>query len=97
MQRKVMVLAMLAVLALPVMVRADETVIPPEANWTPTLPARPTVDASQLAALLVEKGMIAPQDYAQLTRAPSAIPLGQHRDTARPFDDREQNPVLTTP
>jgi hypothetical protein len=44
MKRKLMVLAMLAVLALPLMVRADETVIPPEANWTPTPPARPTVD-----------------------------------------------------
>lgn len=28
-----------------VMVRADETVIPPDANWTPTPPARQTLDA----------------------------------------------------
>jgi hypothetical protein len=95
MQRKVMILAMLAVFALPVTVQADETVIPPEADWTATPPARRTVDANQLAALFVEKGMITQQDYAQLTRAPLSRPLVQHRDTARPFDDRDRHRVLT--
>jgi hypothetical protein len=77
MKRALMVLAVLAVLAIPMTVRADETVIPPEANWTPTPPARSTVDVNQLASLLVEKGMITPQEYAQLTQQQLSAPSQQ--------------------
>ena len=96
MKRKVIILAMLAVLALPMMVRADETVIPPEAHWTPTPPARSTVDLSQLASLLAEKGMITPQESTQLTRPPSSSlpPQGNGRDwTWGDIDAYQRSPV----
>jgi len=54
-------------LTAPMIAGADDQTIPPEANWTPTPPARQTVDVVQLASLLVEKGMITPREYAQLT------------------------------
>jgi len=40
MKRYLATLAVLGLLALPVMVGAEETWIPPEANWTSTPPAR---------------------------------------------------------
>jgi hypothetical protein len=96
MQRQLMIVAMLAVLALPLMVWADETVIPPEANWSPTPPARPTVDMSQLASLLVEKGMITPQEYGQLThpQSSSPSPQGNGRDWSwGDIDAYERSPI----
>jgi hypothetical protein len=81
MKQKLVALAMLALLALPLMVWAEETVIPPEANWTPTPPARPSIDLVQLVQLLVAKGVITDQEYAQLThpRRPSPSRQGQAR------------------
>ncbi len=85
---------MFALLAAPVMATTDDQTMPPEANWTPTPSARQTVDLVRLVSLLVEKGMITPQEYAQLTQPQSSITLGHNRDTAsRPG----YNPVLTTP
>ena len=72
MRRILLTSMMLALLAMPVMATADDQTIPPEANWTPTPPAEQTVDTGRLASLLVEKGMITRQEYAQLThRQPS--------------------------
>jgi len=72
MKRRLMILAMLALLALPVVAGADDegdpSMTPP--GWTPTPPARPMVDLVQLAELLVAKGVITQQDYAQQTRSP---------------------------
>jgi hypothetical protein len=96
MKRQLMVLAMAAVLALPLMVWADDTVIPPEANWTPTPPAGSTVDTSQLASLLVEKGMITPQEYTQLThpQSSSSAPQGNSRvRTWADIDAYEHSPI----
>jgi hypothetical protein len=72
MRRMLMTLMMCAVLAMPLMAMADDQTIPPEANWTPTPPAQQTVDVVRLASLLVEKGMITPQEYAQLTNPQSS-------------------------
>jgi hypothetical protein len=63
------VLAVLTAMALPMVAVADETVIPPEAKWSPTPPARPRVDAVQLMNLLVQKGVLTPMDQAKLTQS----------------------------
>ncbi len=60
MKRYLVIFAVLALLALPIVARADETVIPPEAHWTPTPPAGRVVDMVRLVELLVEKGVITP-------------------------------------
>jgi hypothetical protein len=68
------VLLVMALLSLPLWAGADETTIPPEANWTPTPPARPTIDLVQLVQLLVAKGVISDQEYAQLTQPQLSSP-----------------------
>jgi hypothetical protein len=76
MKRQLMILAMLAVLASPLTGSADDQGwMPPE--WNPTPPAWTTADANQLASLLVESGMITPQEYGQLTRPQSSSPSPQ--------------------
>ena len=47
---------------------AEGVVIPREANWTSYPLAQRSVDAAQLMKLLVQKGIIAPQEVEQLTR-----------------------------
>jgi hypothetical protein len=94
MKRTLLTLAVLAVLAIPLMVQADETVIPPEANWTPTPPARPTMDLTQLVSLLVEKGMITPQEYAQLTQPQSSAPSRQGQARVWTWEEIDNNPVV---
>jgi hypothetical protein len=77
MRRILLMSMMLALLAMPVMATADDQTIPPEANWTPTPPAEQTVDTGRLASLLVEKGMITRQEYAQLPHPQSSSPSPQ--------------------
>lgn len=87
MRRTLMTLMLFAALAMPVLAVADDQNIPPEANWTPTPPARRTVDTVQLASLLVEKGMITPQEYTQLTRPLSSSPSPQGNGSDRTWGD----------
>lgn len=77
MRRTLLMLMMFALLAMPVMATADDQTIPPEAHWTPTPPAEQTVDMVRLVSLLVEKGMITTQEYAQLTQPQSSSPSPQ--------------------
>jgi hypothetical protein len=77
MRRTLLMLMMFALLAMPVMATADDQTIPPEAHWTPTPPAEQTVDMVRLVSLLVEKGMITTQEYAQLTHPQSSSPSPQ--------------------
>ena len=93
MKRYLATLAVLAWLALPVMVGAEETWIPPEANWTSTPPARGAVDAAQLKEISVKKAVITPQEAAQLTQPQAATPTGQRREAAR----EPSTSYLTTP
>ena len=61
MKRTWMIVAMLAALTIPMIAGADDQGwMPPE--WTPTPPARPTVDLVRLVQLLEAKGMISDQD-----------------------------------
>lgn len=80
--------------AWPAFVGAQETVIPPEAQWTPTPPARQTVDPGRLAELLRAKGVITGQDYAQLTRSRLSSPAWQGHGRVWTWDEIDNNPVL---
>jgi hypothetical protein len=83
MKHMIAVLAILAALALPMMAVAEETVIPPEANWTPTPPAQPRVDAVQLMDLLVKKGMLTSVEQAHLTQSEGVTPPSARQEMDR--------------
>jgi hypothetical protein len=87
MKRSLVIFATLALLALPVIVGAQETVIPPEANWTPTPPARQTVDLVPLVQLLRAKGVITNQEYAQLTQPWLSSPSRQGNGKVQTWDE----------
>lgn len=93
MKRTLMMLMMFAVLAMPMMVMADDQTIPPEANWTPTPPARQTVDVVRLASLLVEKGMISPQEYVQLTHPQPSSPSQEGHARVWTWNEIDNNPA----
>jgi hypothetical protein len=94
MRRTLMTLMLFAALAMPVVAVADDQNIPHEANWTPTPPARWTVDTVQLVSLLVEKGMITPQEYAQLTQPQSSAPSQQGHARVWTWNEIDNDPVL---
>jgi hypothetical protein len=55
------------------------------------------VDVIQLVSLLVEKGMITPQEYAQLTHPQSSSPAQEGHARVWTWDEIDRNPVLSTP
>jgi hypothetical protein len=76
MKRTLMIVAMLAALTIPMLASADDQGwMPPE--WTPTPPARPTVDLVRLVQSLEAKGVISDQEYAQLTQPQVSAPSPQ--------------------
>jgi hypothetical protein len=86
MKRTLMIVAMLTALTIPVIAGADDQGwMPPE--WTPTPPARPTVDLVQLVQLLEAKGVISDQEYAQLTRSQLAAPPPQGNGRVWTWDE----------
>jgi hypothetical protein len=96
MKRYGVVVLMMTLLLLPLVVGADDQGwMPPE--WTPTSPARPSVDPLQLVQLLVSKGVISDQEYAQLTQ-PQLSSSSQPRH-ARVWRWHEiyRNPVRSRP
>jgi hypothetical protein len=93
MRRMLMTVMMIAVLAMPVMAMADDQTIPPEANWTPTPPAQRTVDVVRLASLFVEKGMITPREYAQLTNPQSPSLPDEGHARVWTWNEIDNNPV----
>jgi hypothetical protein len=67
MKRYILMLLALTLLAMPLAAAADDQGwMPPD--WSPTPPARPSVDLVQLLQLLLSKGLISDQEYAQLTQ-----------------------------
>jgi hypothetical protein len=71
MKRYMLVLVALLLLTVPLVAGADDQGwVPPE--WTSTPPARPSVDVVQLMQLLLAKGMISDQEYAQLMQPRSS-------------------------
>jgi hypothetical protein len=73
----------LASLLLPLVALADDMTMPPEANWSPTPPARPKVDAGQLMELLVRKGVLTPIEQNELTRSEVATPARDPKEMDR--------------
>jgi hypothetical protein len=96
MRRIALMVMMWAVLAMPGLAMADGQTIPPEANWTPTPPARSLVDVNRLAGLLVDKGMITPREYAQLTQPRGFSPSPHSRGRVWTWEEIDHNPVRST-
>jgi hypothetical protein len=96
MRRTVMMVIMCAALATPLMTSADDQTIPPEAQWTPTPPARSTVAVHQLASVLVEKGMITPHEATHLTQPQASAPSPHRLSRAGTWDDTDRDPVRST-
>jgi hypothetical protein len=96
MTRTLMVLTMVAALASPLMARADETAIPPEAQWTSTPSAGQTVDPVRLTQLLRERGIITDQEYLRLTH-PELAATGTHGNSRvrswADIDAYERSPI----
>ena len=96
MKRYVLVLMALLLLIVPVVVGAgDQGWMPP--GWTPTPPARPTVDLVQLVQLLRAKGVISDQEYAQLTQPQAASPAQAGQARRWTWDEVYRNPVRSRP
>jgi hypothetical protein len=96
MRRTLAMLMMCAALAMPLVASADDQTIPPEAHWSPIPPARSTVEVNQLASLLVDKGMITPQESTQLTHPQAASPSQHSRARAWTWDEIDHNRVRST-
>jgi hypothetical protein len=93
MKRTLMIVAMLAALTIPVIAGADDQGwMPPE--WTPTPPARPTVDLVRLVQLLEAKGVLSDHDYAQLTQPQLSSPSPQGNGRVWTWDEIDNDPVL---
>jgi hypothetical protein len=94
--RTVMMVILYAALATPLMASADGQMIPPEANRTPTPPARSTVDVNRLASVLVDKSLITPREYRQLTQPQGSSPSPHRRGRGWTWDDIDRNPARST-
>ena len=95
MKRYVLVLMALMLLTVPLAAGADDQGwVPP--GWTPTPPARPAVDLVQLMQLLLSKGVISDQEYAQLTQPPSSSPAQPGQARAWTWNEIYRNPVLSS-
>jgi hypothetical protein len=95
MKRYMLVLLALMLLAVPLVAGADDQgPMPPE--WTPTPPARPSIDLVQVMQLLVAKGVISDQEYAQLIRPQSSSPARSGQARMQPGDAVYSNPVLSS-
>jgi hypothetical protein len=99
MRRTVLMVLMVivyAALAMPLMASADGQTIPPDSNWTPTPPARAPVDVNQLARVLVDKGVITPREYRQLTQPQASAPSPPSGARAWTWDEVDYPPVRST-
>jgi hypothetical protein len=96
MRRTVMMVIMCAALATPLVASADDQTIPPEAQWTPTSPARSTVNVHQVASVLVDTGMITPHEDTPLTQPQASSPSPHSRARAWTWGDTDRDPVRST-
>lgn len=95
MKRTLMTVALLTLLTLPTMAAAgDQGWMPP--GWTPTPPARQTIDVVRMAQLLRAKGILTDNEYGQLTQSPRPSPAEQGRGRVWTWDEIEHNPVRST-
>ena len=95
MMRYILVLMALMFLAVPLVVGADDQGwMPP--TWNPTPPAQPSIDLGQLMQLLVTKGVISDQEYAQLTQPQSSSPARPPHARGWTWNEVYRNPVLSS-
>jgi hypothetical protein len=95
MKRYILMLMALMLLAAPLVVGADDQGwMPPE--WTSTPPAQPSIDLMQLMQLLVTKGVISDQEYAQLTQPQSSSPARPPYARGWTWNEVYRNPVLSS-
>jgi hypothetical protein len=92
MKRSAAVLMVLTLFSLPLSVGAGDQSIPPEANWTPTPPARKTVDAAELTEMLVRKGVLTSVDQRGLM-APQVVPSTKY---IREMDRQDASDYITS-
>jgi hypothetical protein len=96
MKRYVLVLMALMLLAAPLVVGAnDQGWLPP--GWTPTPPAQSSIDLAQLMQLLVAKGVISDQEYAQLTQPQLSAPAQPGQAAVGTWDEAYRNRVRSRP
>jgi hypothetical protein len=96
MRRALILLILCVALATPVVASAIDQTIPPEAHWTPRPPARSTVDVNRLASLLLDKGMITPQEYSRLTQSQASSPSQPSDGRGWTWDEIDRDPVRST-
>jgi len=91
MKPHLVIVAPLVLLTLAVILGADETVIPPEVNWTGDPPPREAIEAIDAAKVhlllqyLLKKGMITRQERSGLPQSQSDMPAGEsHEMTPEP-------------
>jgi hypothetical protein len=95
MKRYMLVLVALMLLTVPLVVGADDLGwMPPD--WNPTPPARPSVELVQLMQLLVTKGVISDQEYAQLTQPQSSSPARPPHARGWTWNEVYRNPALSS-
>jgi hypothetical protein len=95
MKRYALVLMVLTLLTVPLMAGAgDQGWLPPD--WTPTPPARATVDPVQLVQLLRAKGVLSDQEYAQLTQPQLSSPAQPGQARVWTWDEVYHNPVRSS-
>jgi hypothetical protein len=95
MKRTSIIVAVLILLTLPMAAGADDQGwMPPE--WTPTPPARQTIDFVQMARMLRAKGVLTDEEYSQVTHAPLPPLAQQGRGRVWTWDEIEHNPVRST-
>ena len=92
----VLMVILCAALATPLMASADGQTVPPEANGTPTPPARAPVDVHQLTRVLVDKGVITPGEYRQLTQPQASAPAPPGGARVWTWDEVDHPPVRST-
>jgi hypothetical protein len=95
MKRTLMIVAVLMLLTLPLVAGADDQGwVPPE--WTPTPPARQSIDLVQVVQLLMAKGVLTDDEYRQLTQPswPSLAQQGHGRVWT--WHEVDHNPVRST-
>jgi hypothetical protein len=96
MKRYVLVLMALMLFTVPLMVAAgDQGWLPPE--WTPTPPAQPVADLVQLMQLLLAKGVISDQEYAEMTQPQGSSPAQPEQARVRTWNEVYRNPVPNRP
>ena len=95
MKRYMLVSMALMLLTVPLVVGADDQGWMP-AEWNSTPPARPSIDLVQLVQLLVTKGVISDQEYAQLTQPQSSSPARPQHARVWTWNEIYRNPVLSS-